>query len=93
MSYTPAANEYPITNSTPITAGWPSTTAAYLRVSAQQLSPGVFANVNAVLLDANGAPIKGANFHQTVSLAGATALNSALYTAIQGLAAGYSVNI
>ena len=62
MSYVPAANEYAIS---PITAGFPATTAAYLRCYSNRLVPGVSAELTGQLLDANGNVLAGGTFSNT----------------------------
>jgi hypothetical protein len=91
MAYTPNPNEFTISGT--VTAGWPTATAAYLRVVVPQLTPGVNATLQAQLLDINGNELAGGTFVNTYTLVGLTSFNNLVHTLIQQAASGYGVTL
>ena len=91
MAYQPASNEYPITNS--VTAGWPSTAAAFLRVIVTNCIPGNNVTILAQLLDVNGNVLRGGNFTGSYDISQQTQLNSLLHSLFQSAAAAQNVTI
>jgi hypothetical protein len=90
MSYVPAANEYAISA---ITAGFPATTAAYLRCYSNRLVPGVSAELTGQLLDANGNVLAGGTFSNTYDISSQTSFNAILKTLITSAASGYGITV